>query len=237
MSGCGATSAETDSEQVETRDIWAGINLEARGNGVTRVKVELNENNSFGANIRLTANERLDVEASGTVVTLEEDLDIGDIDYEGTIPTDAGGTFFRITLFRADGTTNSGSTATIPDPFDVTLPFRGGSYVVGNAMALQWTPGGVGDIDFSVLTSCPIGTSGRSTRIQSFTLADTGSHIFDTNRLSVGSDPEIAPGTRCDMEIGFRRTVNGALDRAFRGGGFVRAAQDREVDNLTLRLP
>ena len=234
ISGCSSSGMDVESDQIATRNIWAGMVLESRGNGNTRVKVELNESGRSGSNIRLAANERLEVNAGGLIVTLKEDVDFGDIDYEGTVPTDAGSTLFRISLFRADGTINSGSSVSIPSPFDIASPVGGQNFSSGSRMPLTWSAGNPGgNVELEVSVSCPSGT----VAVEWFQINDSGTRSFDVNNLSIMRNNSLPSGTQCDMDIALRRERTGRLDPAFRGGGFVHATQIRRVENLTLRLP
>ena len=238
LAGCSSSGTDVESEQVETRRIWAGMTLSSKGNGNTRVKVELNEGGSSGSNIRLSANERLEANGGGNIVTLTEDVDIGDIDYEGTVPIDAGNTLFRVSLFRADGTINSGSTVSIPPTFEFVSPARGRRFTAGERLPLAWSPADPGGtIELEVSLSCPAGSSSVTFTAEWFDLDDTGVNSFDTGRLSFLNNNTQPPGTVCDMDIALRRDRSGSFDPAFRGGGFVRATQVRRVANMTLRLP
>ena len=238
LAGCSSGGADVDSEQVVTRDIWAGINLESKGNGNTRVKVELNENDNSGNNIRLSANERLEVDAEGLIVTLKEDNDILDVDYEGTVPTDVGGTLFRVSLFRADGTINGGSFINIPSTFSISSPAQGQSYRVGDRMLVMWSPASPGnEVELQVSTRCQTTAGGTDYSTRWFQIGDTGTHSLNTNRLRSADDGNLVPGSACDMDIALRRQRNGNVDPAFRGGGFVLATQIRRVEEMTLRLP
>ena len=233
---CGSTT-DVDSADVVTRNIWAGIELEARGNGNTRVKVELNENGSSGSNIRLTANERLEASAGGNSVTLTEDLDIADIDYEGTLPIDTGGTEVRIRLFRSDGTVIDASTGVLPERLFVTTPVRRQRVNAGDPLAIVWSPAISGaEVSVSVSTICPVPGGGSSINAQSMTIDDSGSYLLDTGQLNATSDPNVNAGTRCDMTLRITRRSDGSLDPRFRGGGYVRATQLRVVDDMVLTL-
>ena len=237
LSACSSSSTDIDSTEVVTQRIWAGVEIEARGNGNTRVKVELNQNRSSGSNIRLTANERLEASAAGVTVTLQEDLDLSDIDYEGTLPVDAGGTQVRITLFRADGSIVNGSTASLPEPFFIATPARRQRVTAGDSLLIAWSPGSAGnEIRLGISTICPVAGGGSSISVQSFEIDDSGSHLFDTAMLNAASAPDLAAGTRCEMDVTLRRGRNGTIDPAFRGGGHIRATQERTVENLRLRL-
>ena len=238
LAGCSSGGADVDSEQVVTRDIWAGINLESKGNGNTRVKVELNENDNSGNNIQLSANERLEVDAEGLIVTLKEDLDIGDIDYEGSVPTDIGGTLFRVSLFRADGTINSGSFVNIPSTFSISSPARGQAYGAGDRMLVTWSPASPGNrVELEVSARCPTNAGGTTFSVQWFQIGDTGTHSLNMNNLRIARDDSVVPDATCDMDIAIRRERNGNVDPAFRGGGFMRATQIRRVEEMTFRLP
>lgn len=229
LSGCG-NGTDVDSEQVVTSSIWAGMEFTSKGDGRTGIKVELNEGSSNGPNIRLSANERLEVNAGGLVTTLREDIDILDIDYEGIINTDAFNTLFRVSLFRADGTINNGSTINIPAPFVVSSPSANQSIRVGDIMSIRWSPADPGreiSLEFTTLCSTQGQTSVRSRK---FDISDSGSIDFDTARIS-----DAVVLSRCDLTVTLDRFTTGALDPAFRGGGYVGAVQTREIEGSISR--
>lgn len=235
--GCSSSGTDVESETVATRSIWAGMDLTSRGNGNTRVKVELNENNDSGSNIRLSANERLEVNAGGIIVPLREDVDIADIDYEGTVPTDAANTVFQISLYRADGTINSGSSVTIAPPFDIVSPVRGQAFASGSRLPITWTPPDPSrNVELEVRVRCPANVGG-TTSVQWFPIDDNGNRSFNTNNLNIVRNNSFPSGTVCDLDIALRRESRGRVDPAFRGGGFVRAIQVRRVEDMTLALP
>ena len=230
MSGCGNPTT-VDSEVVDTRRIWAGVRYQARGNGVTRVNVELNEGSSSGNNLSLSANERLEVNANGTIIRLQEDQDLLDVDYEGTIPTDASSTPLVLTLFRADGSIVNGTRVDLPTTLDITSPENNQSMTVGDVVSLEWTPAIGGTIELATVTQC----SG-TTRADFRDISDTGALTIDTGTLPGVLDPAVDRNQGCRLIIDLTRERRGTLDPQFRGGGFVVATQTRSVE-ATLSFP
>ncbi len=226
MVGCGGSNA-VDSETVETRALWVGVRFEASGNGATGVNVELKEGGSSGDDVRLSANERLEVDANGMIVVLNEDQDFLSIDYEGSIPTDASGTPLALSLFRADGSVNSRTRVNLPDLFTITSPANDQATTVGDIVTVLWSPAAGGLIATSVTTQC----SGF-TRADFRDVPDNGSYTIDTGALPGIQDPAIPRDNGCTLTIGLMRERSGTIDPAFRGGGFVTAVQMR-----TIQLP
>ncbi len=222
--GCG-NSTTVDSEVVETRRIWAGVRFEARGNGVTRVNVELNEGSSSGNNLQLSANERLEVDANGMIVVLEEDQDIFDVDYEGTIAIDTSNTPLVLTLYRADGSVLDGTRVDLPSILQITAPAPNRRMRVGEVFDLTWTPAVGGSIELTTITQC----SGV-TRADFLDVSDTGSYTIDTGSLPGLLDPAVNQANGCLLTLDLDRQRRGTLDPAFRGGGFVTATQTRSVE-------
>ena len=221
--GCGNSNA-VDSETLETQRLWIGVRFEAPGNGATGVNVELNEGGSSGNDVRLSPNERLEVDANGITVVLEEDEDFLDIDYEGSVPTDASDTLFTLSLFRADGSINNRTRVNLPSLFTITSPANNQATSVGEVVRVQWAPATGGRIDMSVMTQC----SGF-TRVDYLDVADNGSYAIDTAALPGIQDPAIPRENGCTLTIDLIRERLGTLDPAFRGGGFVSAIQERTV--------
>ena len=223
LAGCGNSNA-VDSETLDTQRLWVGVRYEALGAGTTGVNVELNEGGSSGNDVRLSANERLEVSANGTIIILEEDEDFLDIDYEGNVPTDASGTLLTLTLFRANGSINSGTRVNLPDLFTITSPINDQPTMVGEFVDVLWSPASGGSIEMSVITQC----SGR-TRADFFDVPDSGAYTIDTAGLPGLQDPTIPRDNGCTLTIDLTRENRGTLDPAFRGGGFVSAIQQRTV--------
>lgn len=223
VAGCGNSNA-VDSETLETQKLWVGARFEAPGNGATGVNVELNENGSSGNDVRLSANERLEVSANGLVVVLDEDEDFLDIDYEGSVPTDASGTLFTLSLFRADGSINSRSRVNLPNLFMITSPASNQATTVGDIVNVEWSPAAGGVIAMSVMTQC----SGF-TRVDFLDVPDNGSYTINTAALPGVQDPAIPRQNGCTLTIDLTRERRGTLDPAFLGGGHVTAVQERTV--------
>jgi hypothetical protein len=226
IAGCGGSNA-VDSETVETQGLWVGVRFEASGTGATGINVELNEGGSSGNDVRLSANERLEVNANGLVVVLEEDEDFLDVDYEGSVPTDASDTLFTLSLFRADGSVNNITRVNLPNLFTITSPANNQAVTVGDIINVQWSPVASGAIAMGVMTQC----SGF-TRADFLDLPDNGSYTIDTAALPGIQDPAIPRENGCTLTIDLTRERRGTIDPAFRGGGFVSAVQERIV-----RLP
>ena len=223
IAGCGNSNA-VDSETLETQRLWVGVRFEAPGNGVTGVNVELNEDGSSGNDVRLSANERLEVSANGIIVVLDEDEDFLDIDYEGNLPTDASGTLFTLSLFRADGSISNRTRVNLPDLFTITSPASNQATMVGDIIDVRWSPAAGGSIAMSVMTQC----SGF-TRADFLDVPDNGSYTINTAALPGIQDPAIPRENGCTLTIDLNRERRGTIDPAFRGGGFVTAKQERTV--------
>lgn len=223
LAGCGNSNA-VGSETLETQELWVGVRLEAPGNGATGINVELNEGGSSGNDVRLSSNERLEVSANGIIVVLDEDEDFLDIDYEGSVPTDASDTLFSLSLFRADGSVNSRTRVNLPDYFTITSPAGNQATMVGDIVNVQWSPAIGGVIAMSIMTQC----SGF-TRVDFLDVPDNGSYAINTAALPGIQDPAIPRENGCTLTVDLTRERAGTIDPAFRGGGFVTAVQERTV--------
>lgn len=224
--GCGNSNA-VDSETLETQRLWIGVRFEAAGNGTTGVNVEINEGGRSGNDVRLSANERLEVDANGLIVVLDEDEDFLDIDYEGSVPTDASNTLFTVSLYRADGSINNRTRVNLPDLFTITSPANNQATTVGDIIDVAWSPASGNSIAVGITTQC----SGF-TRADFIDVPDNGSYTIDTAALPGLQDPAIPRANGCILTIDLTRERRGTIDPAFLGGGFVTAQQIRAV-----RLP
>ena len=223
IAGCGNPNA-VDSETLGTQGLWVGVRFEAPGNGATGINVELNEGGRSGNDVRLSANERLEVNANGMIVVLVEDEDFLDIDYEGSVMTDASDTLLTLSLYRADGSINDRTRVNLPALFTITSPADNQAVTVGEVIEVQWSPAGVGTIALGVTTQC----SGH-TRADFLDLPDNGSYTISTAALPGIQDPAIPRENGCTLTVDLTRKRQGVLDPAFRGGGFVSAIQMRSV--------
>jgi len=223
IAGCGGGNA-VDSEAIDTQAFWVGVRFEAPGNGATGINVEINVGGSSGSDVRLSADERLEVNANGLIVILQEDEDFLDIDYEGSVPTDASNTLFTLSLFRADGSVNNRTRVNLPAPFTITSPANNQAVTVGEIINVQWSPAGSGVIALAVMTQC----SGF-TRADFFDLPDNGNYTINTATLPGIQDPAIPRENGCTLTVDLTRDRRGTIDPAFRGGGFVSAMQERTV--------
>ena len=223
MAGCGNPNA-ADSETLGSESLWVGVRYEATGNDTTGVNVEINEGGRYGNDVRLSPNERLEVNANGITVVLEENEDFLDIDYEGSVPTDASDTLLTLSFFRADGSINNSTQVNLPSKFAITSPLNDQAVTVGDVINVQWSPGGVGEIAAGIMTQC----SGF-TRTDFLDLPDNGSYSIDTAALPGIQDPAIPRENGCLLTVYLTRERLGTLDPAFRGGGFVSALQERTV--------
>ena len=230
IAGCGNPNA-TESDTLETGGLWMGVRFEATGNGATGVNVEINEGGRSGNDVRLSANERLEVNANGTIIVLEEDDDFLDIDYEGSVPTDASETPLTLSLYRADGSVNDRTRVNLPRRFEISTPVDDQATTVGEIVAVQWSPTGGPPIRMGITTQC----SGIS-RSDFFDVVDDGNHSFNTAALPGLQSPDINRENGCTLTIEMRRERRGTLDPAFRAGGFVIAEQERIV-RLPLSFP
>jgi hypothetical protein len=223
IAACGNPNA-TDSETLETQGLWMAVRFEASGNGATGVNVEINEGGRSGNDVRLSPNERLEVNANGMIVVLNEDEDFLDIDYEGSVPTDASNTPLTLSFYRADGSVVSGTRVNLPNYFEITSPANNQATTVGDFVPVRWTPAGGGTIALDITTQC----SGYL-RADFYDISDNGSYTINTAALPGIQDPAIPRQNGCTLTVELTRERRGTLDSAIRGGGYVIAVQERTV--------
>ena len=130
----------TDSTNIATPGIYAGMEIESSVSGNSSINVELNVGGRNGTNIDLSDGERLEVSVGGETIMLNRDTDFGDIDYEGTVNTSSSADPFRISLFRADGSVINNSIVSLPDEFIITSPNSGQTFSVNETLPIRWTP-------------------------------------------------------------------------------------------------
>ena len=149
LSGCSSESV--DSEGIATSAIWAGITITTTNNSQAGITVELNVGGDSGTNLVLNNNDRVDVTSSRETITLTQDTDFLDVDYEGSIDISGGGDTLTVALVRggSNGSSNSGqnndsapnSNLIIPEPFMINFPQDGMTRTMGGQLDPALTDG------------------------------------------------------------------------------------------------
>jgi len=233
----GCNSESVDSQDVRSSGIWAKMEVDGRGDGRSRVVVELNAGGRFGTNVVLSGGEYLEVVAAGVTKRMVEDNDILDIDYQAYIDSTVSETEFNIRFYRNDGENITNSRAFLPTSFEITQPLTNTSYGLEDNVILVWTPEvSNGSIRLFSSISCTSSEGGGITRSESNFIDDTGTYNFDISAANMFENGTTGLNTAqsCGMEFTLQRESFGNVDPAFGEGGSFKATQSREVGGLTI---
>lgn len=213
--------ASVKSSDVATSSIWADLAAVTDGDGTTAtaiLRVGGADSNTF---VDLEEGDQIDVTAGAETVTLQE-VALGDLfSYVGSLAADEAGTEFTFDFQRALLTSAPASTATMPDPFELTAPAAGAALSRAQGITVTWEPSGT-DATMRVLlrSECIVDA-------QVDVDGDPGSYTYEPGSYLVVDGAE---GQSCEATLTVQRIGFGALDPAFETGGQVYAAQERKVD-------
>ena len=230
LAGCSSETVE--SEGIATSAIWAGITMTTTNNTQAGITVELNAGGENGTNLVLNNNDRVQVTSSRETITLTEDSDFLDVDYEGSIDIGGGGDTLTVALLRNGGSSDASapnSNVVIPESFVINYPQDNMTLRGLNNLEILWTPvtqSPARDMDITLEAECE-----NEQRLISISTEDDGRYISDF--FTTLSDVVTASG--CDVNLTLTRTVGGQLDPAF-SGGVIEAKQIRETDGIRLVL-
>jgi len=234
--GCGES---TESENINTAGMWVKMKADGRGDGFTRVVVELNVGGEFGTNVELSSGEYLEVTAAGSTERMVEDTDVLDIDYQAYMDTNVSDTRFQISFYRNNGENIVDSYANLPTAFEITAPLSNDIFTLEDSVDLYWTPERDNEsIRLYSSVTCKNSDGHNLSNSTSSYVDDTGMYSVDISQFDM-----FANGTTgldysqpCNMSFTLEREAFGSVDTAFSEGGTFKATQEREISGLTLNL-
>jgi hypothetical protein len=203
------------------------------------VVVELNVGGELGTNVELSDGEYLEVEAAGVIKRFDEDDDLFDVDYQAYMNVTASQTLFTISFYRSNGENIVGSSARLPEFFEITLPEDNSQFDWTENVTLSWTPARDGQsISIYSSLSCTSSTGENTTNATSFDIDDDGLYLFDISNnglLTVGTSG-LETSELCDLTLVLQRDGVGVIDPAFDSGGEFSVMQTRKLDSLKVNL-
>lgn len=237
----GCSSESTNSDNVKTEGIWAGISVLNEGS-FNNINVEFNVGGRNGTNLILTGNDQVTASLGDTTIVLSKDDDFFDVDYEGAIPNSEQNNQFIIALNRPNDTSAPNSRVTMPRPFSIIYPGEDmvftqladiGVYWDVNRQQVRQQKSSVVANDspavpqMELFQSASCKTSADET--VSFSLTETvdDSGRYTSSFLSTIEGVDWSKG--CDLTFSLERKEFGDLDSAYQQGGFIRAIQKRTV--------
>lgn len=217
ITGC----AKTDSSDLLSTGIYAGISAKATGDGTTSVNTALYVGNPLNLNfVDLTGDDQLVASYGNQEKVMTETTLLNIVSHHASFPTDNEGDQFQVAFERSidDGAPNS--IVTLPSKF--TLDAAPTTSPRAANLSLTWSP-----ID-SAPNVMRWEVSGDCIENESQILAsDTGSLMIEANRIRKRMGETITD--ECPMTITVTRGRPGQLDRGYGKGGTIEGQQIRKV--------
>ncbi len=229
LAGCGST----ESEKVESKEIYARFDVIADDSGNTEVKARLKEGSDkfpFEEDLHLSRGDELVVYANGLAQVMSEVKVLLGIFHTTTFRFNSGGMEFQIAFERQRHASAPDSRVSLPDPFDITT-VAGQEYSEGGSVAVAWDPANRPDKMIILLRlECEDASNDWHYGFYAVTVADSGLRDLPVDAILRGAHidaSEYANG--CDLEIVVQRERKGTLDRNYGNGGHVYARQERVI--------
>lgn len=231
------SSEETNSAEVVSAKISTIMRVEAGDDNISRVVVELNEKDAFGANIRLVGNERLEVSAPGVTKVLVVDTDLFDIDYQARIEQTAGDTLFSFAFYRDAEPDALGSSVRLPQPFTILAPQDKQQFRVDEQVEMRWSaplPGQ--NIHYNASINCTNLDGTNASDISTGDIDDNGAFSVDLPAITLFQSETLDRSKKCSLILTMNRENRGTLDPAFASNSIIQALQIRRVTEMDIFL-
>ncbi len=228
-----------DSDDVRTSGVYADIDVEARGDGITRVRARLTVGGVFSnTDLELEQGDQLIASASGgTSVIMREDKEfLGGVEYKAAFQFDVENTRINIALNRPAGVSAPSSYVNLPASVSFVTPVAGQTFKRSDYIQISWTPVSNNMSDMSVYSSrarCvdangqEISNSGNSNSLNM--MVDPGS-ITQAARSYIVASALADPAATCVVTLTISRKQNGVIDPAFGEGGTIKAVRYDTVE-------
>ena len=238
LSACN--SETTTSEFIDTGGMWARIEVTSDNSERAQIDVELNAGGAFGTNIELSSGDFLDVSADGGErLVLGKDVDLLEVDYEGSLPITTAQPSFSIRLLREEGEDATGNTVVLPELFELFQPTAGASIDSNQIQSIIWTPPANPTIEtmrISISTRC---SAGNQTTVfsESVNAQDNGRYDLDMSTIEAfSSDIAMTQGASCVVGFTLRRSNDGVIDPAFDPDSLITATRLQQVRDIPVNL-
>lgn len=228
-----AACVQTESENVRTNGIWAGMDVAAESDSTLDVKVELRSGSEFSnTNIELTGGDYLEASIAGVTRRLSEDREIyGRVRYETSFSglSATGGESLRISLQRDDGA-DAHTPVTLPTSFALGSPATGSSFDISNndQISVSWNPADAATT-VTFHASCSDGAENYSTSVELDVQSGTGNVDLNTSALVSRMGPILFPSQlSCEVDIIAERSASGDVSDEYADGEWA-ARQTRSL--------
>jgi hypothetical protein len=220
-SGC----AKTESSDLLTSGIYAGLSARATGAGTTTVSATLYVGNPNNLNfVELTGDDQLIASYGGQSKTMNQS-ELGNlVSHYAEFPTDADGAAFQIAFKRVVDAGAPMSTVTLPARFTVTPPPACASRAA--ALALTWSPAASADpMTWKATGACIADAQGGIT-------GDPGTMMVAAGTFVKRPGQNIAD--TCMVTITVTRSRTGVVDTHYGKGGSAAGIQERTVSVMSM---
>jgi hypothetical protein len=218
-----AMSCQTESAStLATAKIVADISATATGTGQTNVAATFRTGELTLTFIELTTDDVLQAKTGTTTQTLSELSLLGVTTYGTTMPVDADGTAFTVSLTRQKDSGAPSSIATLPPAFTVT-PLTGSFSRAASGPTLAWSPAAADSMSVLITGSC-IDDVTESIPANATSLAIAAGTLKKRTVVDGGTPPD----DDCDATAAISRNRPGTLDPGY-GNGTVVGTQARSV--------
>lgn len=216
LTGC----AKTDSSDLLSSGIYAGITAQAKGDGTTDVSATLFVGNPLNLNfVDLTGDDQLVASHGSQEMVMSETTLLNIVSHHAAFPYDAEGEQFQVAFDRSVDNGAPSSIATLPAKF--TLDAAPTTSSRAAALSLSWSPTASGStMRWEVTGDCIENESQVLT-------ADSGALTIEANRVRKRMGDGIAD--QCPMTVTVTRGKVGQLDPGYGKGGTVEGQQVRKV--------
>ncbi len=211
--------AKTESNDLLTHGMYAGITARATGNGTTTVTATLYVGDPINLNfVELTGDDELIAthESQDMVMTQVELLNI--VSHQATFQGDTAGGTYQVNFRRTVDAGAPSSVATLPPAFTLAAPPTTMSRAA--ALTVTWSPATSDTMSWTANGDCIDPASGSIT-------PGTASLTIDAGTLKKKQGQQIAD--TCAVKLDVTRSQIGTLDPHYGKGGSVSGEQLREV--------
>lgn len=216
LTGC----AKTDSSDLLTSGIYAGISAQGKGDGTTDVYATLYVGNPLNLNfVDLTGDDQLVASHGAQEKVMSETVLLNIVSHHASFPVDAEGEQFQVAFDRTVDNGAPNSIATLPPKFALDAVPTTSSRAA--ALSLSWSP-----LDSASAMRWEV--TGDCIENEAQVLAaDSGALTIEANRLRKRMGDGVAD--TCPMTVTLTRSKPGQLDAGYGKGGDVEGQQVRKV--------
>lgn len=229
----GGCTSETESDLLKTKAIQAQYLISSNGER-TKINAELNSGGSFGSNIRLSNGDKLFAETLGKRITLSEDSDILDIDYEGRFGITSGNTNFQIDLVR-NGEQNAQSNVDLPLKFTILEPSNNATINYNQTVTVQLDGlDPVSQTELILNYGCDDSNGGVFSGSASYPISNVYNFNFNLANKNIIDIDSSKQYKNCELDIVIERFREGEISSELADTSFIRGIQTRKIEDLKI---